>query len=207
MSACIQCGGPNGEECLYAFVAAERETGPADKWGWRRRVIRETLTDIRPCAVCPDCARKAKIKAVLMTIPITLIGTAALTFLGLFAVRPNRNAKKEIASLPVVLPGVAVILWLCGLSVYLPRSKALYAAEIVHKRVGLPGNTFLLPLNRGCYTRRRSGALKPSDMMYKAPVKTELAEKLIPLIQGEADEAYGRALIGQTFTKEEDVRR
>ena len=122
----------------------------------------------------------------------------------MFAIRPNRNAKREVASLPVVMPCVAVILWLCGLSVYLPRPKEMYAAEIVHKCVGLPGKSFLLPLESRCYTRRQDGMLKPEDIKYKSAVRTELADRLVPVIQGEAD---GRELIGQTFIKEEDTRR
>lgn len=204
MAQCIQCGSLDGDERLYACVSAETETGPSDRRGWRKRVIRETLMDITPYAVCPDCARKAKRKAVLMTIPITIVGTVVLTFLGLFSVRPNRNAKREVESLPVVMPCVAVILWLCGLSVYLPRPKELYAAEIVHRCVGLPGKSFLLPLEPRCYTRRKDGTLKPVDIKYKSAVRTELADWLVPVIQGEAD---GRELIGQTFTKEEDTRR
>lgn len=204
MAQCIQCGGPDGDERLYACVSAETETGPSDRRGWRRRVIQETLTDITPYAVCPACARKAKRKAVLMTIPITIVGTVVLTFLGLFAVRPNRNARREVASLPMVMPCVAVILWLCGLSVYLPRPKELYAAEIVHKCIGLSGKSFLLPLEPRCYTRRKDGTLKPEDIKYKSAVKTELADQLVPVIQGETD---GRELIGQTFTKEEETRR
>ena len=207
MSACIQCGGPNGEDLLYACVTTERETSPADRWGWYKRVTRETLTEIKPYAVCPDCARKAKTKAVLMTIPITLIGTVVLAVLSWFVAKPNRNIRKEITAYPVVLPAVAVILWVCGLSVYLPRPKELYAAEIVHKQVGMNGSSFLLPLEVRCYTRRKSGVLKPEDIKYKSPMRTELADQLIPVIRGEADEVYTQALIGQTFIKEEDVRR
>ena len=39
--------------------------------------------------LCRDCAKKAKIKAVLLTIPITLALTAVLTVLSFFKVRRN----------------------------------------------------------------------------------------------------------------------
>ena len=112
--------------------------------------------------------------------------------------------EKLLPPVPVVMPCVAVILWLCGLSVYLPRPKEMYAAEIVHKCVGLPGKSFLLPLEPRCYTRRKDGTLKPEDIQYKSAVRTELADRLVPVIQGEAD---GGELIGQTFIKEEETRR
>ena len=205
MSACIQCGGPNGEELLYACVTTERETSPADRWGWYKRVTRETLTEIKPYAVCPDCARKAKTKAVLMTIPITLIGTVVLAVLSWFVAKPNRNIRKEITAYPVVLPAVAVILWVCGLSVSLPRPKELYAAEIVRKDTGGPPNMCLLPLHKACYTRK-SRPLTAVDIMHRTAAKTGLADELIPLISGEADEESVQALIGKTFTKEEPAR-
>ena len=206
MSQCIQCGRESGEELLYACVLTETETIKPEGEKYRKRITRETLTDIIPKTVCPECARKAKMKAVLMTIPITLILTVVMTFFSLFAVKPNRNIRKEVAAWPTVVPFVAVIVWLCGLSVYLPKPKELYTAEIVRKRMGLPNNSFLLPLDQRCYTCRKSGVLKPVDITHRTPTKTELAEKIIPVIQGEADEADLRALIGQTFVKEENAR-
>ena len=206
MSQCIQCGSPDGDERLYVCVESETETVPGEKRGWKKRIRRETVTEIAPYAVCPDCARKAKIKAVLWTIPITLILTVALTFLSLFAVRPNRNIRKEVASWPTALPLVAVIVWLCGLSVYLPRPKELYAAELVRKRVGKPGSAFLVPLEPRCYTRREK-PVKPSDITYRTALQSDLAEKLTPVINGEADAASLQALVGQTFIKEENTRR
>ena len=155
--------------------------------------------------VCPDCARKAKLKAVLWTIPITLIATPVLVFLSLFAVRPNRNIRSEVTSWPITVPIVAVIFWLCGLSVYLPRPKELYAAELVRKRVGKPGSAFLVPLEPRCYTRREK-PVKPSDITYRTALQSDLAEKLTPVINGEADAASLQALVGQTFIKEERAR-
>ena len=107
--------------------------------------------------------------------------------------------------MPTVLPLVAAVLWLLGLSVYLPRPAALYAAEIVRKETGGPPNMFLLPLNKACYTRK-SRPLTAVDIMHRTAAKTGLADELIPLISGEADEESVQALIGKTFTKEEPAR-
>ncbi|MBR5110428.1 MAG: hypothetical protein IK099_09540 [Clostridia bacterium] len=202
MSACIRCGSPDGDECLYVRVETETVTGTSEKRGWKKRTVRETVKGITPYAVCPACAKKAKLRAVLMTIPITLIAVPVMIVLSWFSPKPNRDIRKEMASYPVAVPLIAVIVWLCGLSVYLPRPRALYAAEIVHKEAGMSGKAFLVPLDARCFTRRKG--VKPADIMYKTPVKTELAEKLVPLVEGETD---GRDLIGQTFVKEEDVKR
>ena len=203
MSSCVRCGSQEGEDGRYARVLTESEI--IKKNGRRVREIRETLVDIAHVAVCPRCARRKKWKEVLLTIPITLALTAGMTFMGLFAVRPNRNIRQEVASMPTVLPLVAAVLWLLGLSVYLPRPAALYAAEIVRKETGGPPNVFLLPLNKACYTRK-SRPLTAVDIMHRTAAKTGLADELIPLISGEADEESVQALIGKTFTKEEPAR-
>ena len=142
----------------------------------------------------------------LMTIPITLIFVPLLVVMSWFTVRPHRNIREEVASYPVTVPLVAVGFWLCGLSVYLPRPKELYAAELVRKRVGKPGSAFLVPLEPRCYTRREK-PVKPSDITYRTALQSDLAEKLTPVINGEADAASLQALVGQTFIKEENTRR
>jgi len=206
MSQCIQCGSPDGDERFYVCVEVETETVPGEKPGRKISIRKETVTEIAPYAVCPDCARKAKLKAVLWTIPITLIATPVLVFLSLFAVRPNRNIRSEVTSWPITVPIVAVIFWLCGLSVYLPRPKELYAAELVRKRVGKPNNAFLVPLEPRCYTRREK-PVEPLDITYRTALKSDLAEKLVPVINGEADVTSLQGLVGQTFIKEENTRR
>ena len=206
MGKCVRCGCETSEGMDYACVVGETEICRPEGGKDRKKVTRETLTEIVHKSVCPECARKAKIRATLMTIPITLGATAVLTVLSMFTARPNRNIRKEIASMPVVLPIVAVVLLLCGLSVYLPRPKELYGAEIVRKSLSLPGNAFLLPLNRRCYTRRTYGELKAEDIRHRSPARTELAEKIIPLIEGRMDNAAAQALVGQTFVLEERVR-
>ena len=206
MSQCIRCGQTGGEEHAYACVVIETETVQRAGEKRRTRITRETITEFRHVAVCPSCAGRAKVKAVLMTIPITLAMTAVMTVLSLFTARPNRNIRREVSSMPTVLPIVAAVVWVCGLSVYLPRPKELYAAEIARKFLGLPNNSYLLPLERRCFTRRERGELKMIDITHRTPLKTELAEIIIPVIEGRADEAYARALVGRTFTKEESVR-
>ena len=58
MSQCIQCGSPDGDEHLYVCVESETETVPSEKRGWKKRIRRETVTEIAPYAVCPDCGKK-----------------------------------------------------------------------------------------------------------------------------------------------------
>lgn len=198
MHPCIQCGSPHGEERFYVCVETETETVPGEKRGRQKNITRETVTEVAPYAVCPACAQKAKLKAVLSTIPITLLVTPVLVILSLFAVRPNRNIRNEAASWPVTVPIVAGIVWLCGLSVYLPRPKELYAAELVRKLVGKPANAFLVPLEPRCYTRRER-PVHPADMTYRTALKSELAEKLVPAVNGEIDAASLQELVGQTF--------
>ena len=205
MGLCIQCGSADGIESRYARVLTDTEI--VQKQGSRRktRIIRETLVDLMEIAVCPRCANRKKWKAVLMTLPIALVMTAVLWVAGLFAVRPNRNIRREVNSLPVALPVAAAILWAIGLSVYLPRPAALYAAEIVRKETGGPPNMFVLPLNKACYTRK-SRPLTAADILHRTAAETELAKELIPLINGEADEESAQALVGKTYTKEEPAR-
>ena len=114
MSSCVRCGSQEGEDGRYARVLTESEI--IKKNGRRVREIRETLVDIAHVAVCPRCARRKKWKEVLLTIPITLALTAGMTFMGLFAVRPNRNIRQEVASMPTVLPLVAAAAGLLGSS-------------------------------------------------------------------------------------------
>ena len=206
MSACIRCGSPDGEERLYVCVEKETKTVPAEKMGRKIRFTRETVTGISPYAVCPACAKKAKLRAVLMTVPITLLTVPVMIVLSWFSTKPNRNIRKEMASYPVAIPLIAVILWLCGLSVYLPRPRELYAAEIVWKETGMSGKAFLVPLEARCYTRR-ARPVKAIDIAYRVPIKTELAEKLVPVVNGETDTASLNPLVGETFTKEEEVWR
>ena len=206
MSQCICCGRADTEETAYACVATHTETVVRPDKRHRVRVRTETLTEIVHAAVCPACARKAKAKNVLMTIPITLALTPVLTVLSLFVAKPNRNIRNEVSSWPTVLPVVAIVVWLCGLSVYLPKPKELYAAELVRKSLGMDGDTFLLPLDRRCYRRRKDKPLRMIDITHDTAAQTELAEKLLPLIEGEADEASAQSLIGQAFTLETPAR-
>lgn len=205
VSQCICCGREGADAMRYVCVATNTELVKPAGERRQKRIIRETVTEIRPEAVCAACAGKAKTKAVLMTIPITLVMTAVLTVLSFFTARPRRNIRQEVASMPMTLPLVAVILWICGLSVYLPRPKELYAAELVRKALGISGDHFLIPLDRRCFTRRER-PLKAIDVSHRTAVKTDLAEKLLPLIEGGVGEDSARELIGQTFTKEEYTR-
>ena len=204
MSACIRCGSVNGVDGRYVRVLTETQEVPPRGREPKHRLIRETVVDIVDAAVCPACAGRAKMKAVLWTVPITLVMTAVMTVMSLFVARPNRNIRKEVAAMPTALPIVAGIIWLCGLSVYLPRPRELYAAEIVRKETKNPGNMVLVPLERRCYTRKER--VTAVDIAYRTPVKTELAEKLIPLVMGQADDGYEQSLAGQTFVKKERAR-
>ena len=75
----------------------------------------------------------------------------------------------------------------------------------MRKRVGKPPNAFLVPLEPRCYTRREK-PVKPIDIAYRTPSQTELAERLVPVVNGDADAASLQPLVGQTFTKEENAR-
>ena len=206
MSRCIQCGREDAEDRLYACVRTESEivAKPGEKH--RTRVLRETVTEVFREAVCTDCARKKKLRAVLMTLPITLLSVPVMAVLSLFSVRPNRNIRSEISDFPITLPIVAVIFWACGLSVYLPIPRDMFMTDIIRKHRSLAPDLILVPLDRRALTRRKDGPVKASDIRRRRPVKTELAEKLASLIEENTGEAGAQALVGQTFTAEELAR-
>ena len=98
-----------------------------------------------------------------------------------------------------MLPMVAGILWVIGLSIYVPRPLAFYAAEIARKDKGWAKNTFLVPLDARYYTRRKDGEISLAKLMDKTPIQTELSQKLVPAILDENREAELEPLIGQEF--------
>ena len=56
-------------------------------------------------------------------------------------------------------------------------------------------------------TRVLTSTVRLSGGAYRrCPVKTDLAEQLLPLIEGTADEADEQALIGRTFVAEQPAR-
>ena len=201
MSACIHCGGPDGVDYRFAHVETNSKSERGNN-GRQVRTVTEKLLGFPHAAVCPGCARRAKAKGILLTIPITLAMTAVMSVLSLFKARPNRDIRREVASAPVVLPIVAGILWVIGLSIYVPRPLASYAAEIVRKDKAWAKNTFLVPLDARYYTRRRDGEISLTKLMSKTPIQTELAKKLVPAILDESKETELEALIGQEFIKE-----
>ncbi len=182
---------PRGNEYCFRETQGRRQT---------EKIVTEKLLGAAHVSVCSSCAWKAKIKAILLTIPITLVMTLVLSFFSLFKARPNRDIRKEVASAPAVLPMVAGILWAIGLSIYVPRPLAFYAAEIARKDKGWAKNTFLVPLDARYYTRRRDGEISLAKLMSKTPIQTELAQKLVPAILDESGEAELEPLIGQEFT-------
>lgn len=206
MSRCIACGREEAEERRYACVTQETELRDNPEGKGKIRVIRETVTEIIPAAVCIRCARKKKIKMVLKTVLISLVVTPILAVMSLFTARPNRNIRSEIADMPIVLPVVAVIVWICGLSVFLPIPRDMYMTDILRDHFGLDPSQFLVPLDRRSLTRRRQGPVRAGDVRGRCPVKTDLAEQLLPLIEGTADEADEQALIGRTFVAEQPAR-
>lgn len=206
MSGCILCGSREGISCRFAHVEITHETvrEPGEKYG--KQLQRQRLLNVVDAAVCPRCAKRAKRKAVLWTIPITLVLTAVLTFFSLFAVRPNRNIRKEVASYPIVLPAVAVILWLLGLSVYLPKPAMIYGAEQARKALGAENNTILVPLEPALYTRKKDGEISLSKLTGSSNLCDDLAKALLPIMRGEAGEEEIERLKGMTFSKVERTR-
>lgn len=202
MSACIRCGSVAGEEYRFAHVEKNTVYENPPGGGKQKKIVKEKLLGVAHVSVCPSCARKEKLKAILLTVPITLLMTLVLSFFSLFKARPNRDIRREVASAPTVLPMVAGILWVIGLSVYVPRPLAFYAAEIVRKDKGWPKNTFLVPLDARYYTRRKDGEISLAKLMDKTPIQTELAPKLVPAILDESREAELELLIGKEFTLE-----
>ena len=200
MSACIRCGSVTGEE--YCFAQVEKNTAyeHSQGSGRQKKIVKEKLLGVVHASVCPSCAWKAKLKAILLTIPITLAMTLVLSFFSLFKARPNRDIRREAASAPTVLPIVAGILWIIGLSIYVPLPLAFYAAEIVRKDKKWAKNTFLMPLDARYYARRKNGEISLAKLKGKTPVQTELAEKLVPAILDKEREAELETLIEQEFT-------
>ncbi|MBR3740636.1 MAG: hypothetical protein IKN04_09285 [Clostridia bacterium] len=202
MSACIRCGSAAGEEYRFAHVETNTVFENPKGGGRQKKTVTEKLLGAAHVSVCSSCAWKAKIKAILLTVPITLVMTLTLSFFSLFKAHPNRNIRKEVASAPTVLPMVAGILWMIGLSIYVPRPLAFYAAEIARKDKGWAKNTFLVPLDARYYIRRKDGEISLAKLMSKTPIRTELAQKLVPAILDESREAELEPLIGQEFTLE-----
>ena len=200
MNPCVLCGGDHAVDQQYARVRIQRE--PLKEYRGRSRLyqITETMTDAVGAAVCPQCEKKAKRKAVLMTVPITIVMTIVLTLLSFFVAKPNRNIRKEVASLPVVVPCVALILWLIGLSVYLPKPAAQYAAEAVRKRLGSGNDMVLICLDPRCYARRKDGSLDLWKLKSHTPLKTELADRLLDIMKNGCDAQALEELRGQPFT-------
>ena len=205
MRACIQCGGPQGQEYRFAHVEAGAKEEAAAEGGQKRRFRTERVLSVSRAAVCPFCARKARIRAVLMTVPLALGITAVFLVLSLFSLQPGRNARREMASLPLAIPIAAGCVWLCGLSVYLFRPRALYAAEIVRRRTNVAASAFLVPLDGALY-RRRDGAVDAAALARKTPLRTPLAGQLAPLISQNAPDAAFEVLAGREFTQELPAR-
>ena len=201
MSSCILCGNNEGDEYQFARVRVDHETIPAEKG--KKHVTVETLEDIVPISLCSACVKKAKLKSVLLTIPIAIGAAVVMTILSFFTARPNRDIRREVASLPVVVPAVAVATWLIGLTVYLPRPAVAYAGEQARKRLSLPLNTLLIPLEAAYYTRRKDGEVSADKLRGKTALRTDLAEALIPVLRGDARTDEIEALRGRTFQKEE----
>ncbi len=200
MSQCSLCGSREGTEQKYAVIRKESE--PLNEYHGRSRVYRitETMTEILDASVCPRCAKRAKRNAVLKTVPIALAMTAALIFFSFFKARPGRNIRREVASLPALLPWIAAGVWLIGLTVYLPKPAALYGAERLRKEKGYPNDTFLVLLDPQYYTRRRDGSLSVSRLTDRTPLKTELADRLTDALAKNSDAQMLEALLNQPFT-------
>ncbi len=202
MPKCVLCGRNDGLEKHYACVLIEHEKQEATGTKRGRGIRKETLTEIVSANVCERCEKMTKLKAVLSTIPLAIIATMICSVMALFSVRPNRNIRDEIASFPTVFLIVGAIIWVLGVSVFLSTSKEQYAAEKVRKVLKKPLNMVLVSLEPSAYTRKDRG---PSalDIKSKTAVKTELAEKLLPVIRGEAEESVLQTWIGQPFTAED----
>ncbi len=206
MGECIRCGRGETEERTYVLVKTESEIIERPGERHKIRITRETVTEILHVPICHSCARKQKLRAVLMTLPITLLVTPVLAIMSLFTVRGGRNIRQEVASLPTTLLFAAAVILICGLSVFIPIPTEMYKRDILQKQMGLDPNVLVVPLDRNCMTRKKTKPLTASSVRYHCHLKTALADQLVPLIEGTVDEAAAQALIGQTFTGETPAR-